>query len=572
MRLSADNLETQSGSKRNPPTPLHVCMASSQTRSYEFLAQSNAPNQAVEELRRTQTDRSARLDFGSLPKVIHAGKLVPMHAGQQSAFESERRIIAVFKGWQGGGTAIGAPWLRREMQKCGAGDYAVISPTKPLMLNKVIPELLRTFQGLVRRSGDELIVTPEGAAALWGDSTLEGRILLRTAWKAEMLESFTALALWADEAGQMEDSIWEAMQARVAVHQGRMLLTSRPYWRNWFVKQTWDRVVDIRGLPKSEEDLETYEIRRKPSADDDVEIVCFASLENPSFPKAEFDRQLTRMPWWRFAMRYLGIPTKAAGMVYDCLSDLNLHPRFPIPAHWPRVQGVDFGTVNLASVFFAREPDPDVPDNEAVWYLFSRYHEGKMSVSDHVTNFRKRQGCRGVRDRRPVQPLSMGGSASEDNWREHFGEKGWVILEPPFASVDAGIQIVYEMLREGRLVIFDDCEDVINQLWDYSYETDDEGEPDPTKIKDKEQQHICDAIRYGCVAIDRVGPLVVRQEARDARKRQEDDRLREILGVHDGDDDEPPLVEPGAPRGGGGLVARSKRLQTRNIQTRFRDL
>lgn len=461
-------------------------------------------------------------------------------------------------------TVIGAPWLRREMQMCGPGDYAVICPTKPLMKNKVRPELERAFRGIVKMSGDEWVVTPDGAAILWGDRTLTGRILLRTAWKAEMIESFTAKAIWADEPGQMEDSIWEAMQARVAVCEGRILLTSRPYTRNWFVKEIWDKVVDKRYLPKGAEDIDTYRVRRRRDAPADMEVVCFSSKDNPAFSDAEFDRQLGLMPWWRFAMRYLGVPTKAAAMIYDCFDeDVNTCARFPIPAHWKRVQGVDFGTVNIASIWLAE--DPDTPTDKPTWFLFSQYGQPKLTAREHVANWTKRLGKKAGK---LFQHLVRGGAKDgEESWRELFREVGCNILPPTLRHVEPGIDLVYAMMRDGRLIVFDDMDRVLKDIYEYCWEVDDDGMPNPPKIADKEKFHFADALRYGCQATGSEGLVVLSEGTRDAKERRETERVeRNVLGVHDGDFDEPSLVGRGAAGGSRGLMARPERSRSGDLR------
>jgi hypothetical protein len=54
---------------------------------------------------------------------------------------------------------------------------------------------------------------------------------------------------------------------------------------------------------------------------------------------------------------------------------------------------------------------------------------------------------------------------------------------------------VIALLKEKRIIIFDTCAGLINELLTYSRELDDAGQP-TEKIKDKETFHRLDALRY----------------------------------------------------------------------------
>lgn len=434
------------------------------------------------------------------PVVMHDGLKLPMHEGQLQAWNSTARYVACYKGWQAGGTLIGPPWLMREMIRRGPGDYAVITPNYPLMDNKARPVLLQTFQGLIRTSGNELHVTPKGSAFLWGDRRAKGRILLRHGDRPEAIEAFTAKAIWLDEPGQLDDEVWESIQARGAVHVARYLLTSRPYRRNWYVKELWDRCMRMDGENPV----------RKESAPSDTDCINFRSIDNPEFPKAEYEKQKARLPDWRFKMKYDGIPTKPAGAVFDTWITV---PRKDPPFKSQRASGHDFGPLNTAAIFAFREGEGD----DKFWTVYSEYLAGGKTEKEHVRDWIRdpitgRYRVATVWDEEnietPVIPWAWGGAHSnEQGWRSAFSANGYPIAEPRNVGVKKGIDILYGMLKTGQIRIMEGLERLTEELESYSYDVDDEGEPDEDKIVKKSTYHTVDCLRYLAVGLSNSGEM-----------------------------------------------------------------
>lgn len=391
------------------------------------------------------------------------------HLGQMEAWNAVERILAIFAGWQSGKTAAGPHLLLREVQRRGPDDYAVLAPSYPLLKNKALPELKAAFGPYVRhlKAENVLEVTEYGAMRLWGHPGT-ARILLRHCDDPDAVEAFTAAAIWADEPGQMKDEIWEAIQARVAVRQGRIILTSRPYRNNWYVTQIWNRRHD----------------------DPDIKVVNFRSIDNPAFPKGEYDRQRALMPLWKFRMKYDGIPTKPAGMVYDIV-DRDRHgvARFEIPATWRRYAGIDFGNNNTAAIKVAEEK---VEGAKPRYFVYGTYKPGERRTASggdgHVAHIKRGE---------PHTPTGVGGSHQEDGWRESWASAGLPVKEPPVSKIDVQIERVYELFAEDRLFIFEDLADFWDELEDYSWPTDENGTIVKEDKPDEDQKyHLMAALRY----------------------------------------------------------------------------
>ena len=173
-----------------------------------------------------------------------------LHPGQSKAWASVKRFILVLAGTQSGKTSFGPLWMHREIQARGPGDYIVVTPTYPLLMKKALPEFLRLFDtrlklGTYQSQLKIFTFSPEGSARTFGtvDHDTPTQIFFGHAQDPDALESATAKAAWLDECGQDQFRLgsWEAVQRRLALHQGRVLGTTTPYNLGWIKSQIYDR-------------------------------------------------------------------------------------------------------------------------------------------------------------------------------------------------------------------------------------------------------------------------------------------------------------------------------------------
>jgi hypothetical protein len=263
---------------------------------------------------------------------------------------------------------------------------------------------------------------------------------------------------------------------RLSIHEGRALITTTPYDLGWLKQLLWDPWQEAK--------------RNHPL----IEVVRFDSIENPAFPRREFERARATLPAWKFDLFYRAIFTRPAGLIYNSF-DEKLHkcPRFNIPPEWPRFVGIDFGGVNTAAVFFAEERIGMKPTGRLIAYR--EYKSGDRSAAEHCYHLMKGE---------PRIPLCAGGSASEGQWRREFAHGGTVkgvrvaglpIHGPMQPDVEVGINRVYGAFVLNQIAVFDDLRGVLDELLSYSRELDEMGEV-TEKIDAKETFHFCDAIRY----------------------------------------------------------------------------
>ncbi len=243
---------------------------------------------------------------------------------------------------------------------------------------------------------------------------------------------------------------------RLAIHVGRILITTTPYYWGWLK----ERFVD-RPAP-------------------DVDLIHFESIMNPAFPREEWERARRDLPPWRFDMFNRARFTRPAGLIYASFDyERHTRPPRPIAADLPRYMGLDFGGVNTAAVFIAQEPDGTL-------VLYREYHAGDATAAGHVA---------ALMEGEPGEAEAFGGAPGEQQWRDEFTAAGLRVRRPIVGDVEVGINRVYRLFAEGRLIVQDNCTGVLDELATYSRVTDDEGRP-LEAIADKSHFHRLDALRY----------------------------------------------------------------------------
>jgi hypothetical protein len=387
-----------------------------------------------------------------------------LHAGQRKAWVSNARFVAAISGTQGGKTSFEPLWLHREIRQRGDGDYLAVTSTFPLLKLKMLPEFLRFFGPATLNLGEWNAA--DRAFTFWDGKT---RIIFGSATHPESLESATAKAAVLDEAGQDQFRLasWEAIQRRLSLAEGRVLIGTTPYNMGWLKQQIYD---PWRAGDKS------------------IEVIQFASIVNPAFPRAEFERMKGKLPEWKFAMFYKGQFTRPAGQIYGDYSDEyrekgghKVHA-FDLPAEWPRHVGIDPGAVNTAAIWLAHDPAANV------FYAYGESLEGGKSTRQHVADAKAKAAGLNV--------LTWHlGAKSETQQRMDWQAEGIPAQEPPIADVESGIDKVIELFKTKRLFVFDSCADLRDELGTYAREMGEDGQP-TEEIKDKKTFHRLDGLRY----------------------------------------------------------------------------
>ena len=156
---------------------------------------------------------------------------------------------------------------------------------------------------------------------------------------------------------------------------------------------------------------------------------------------------------------------------------------FPIPPTWPRAVGIDPFGAQIAATWLAFDP------SSGILNVYREYMEPfGLTTAGHAKNVLAETGDE------PVFAWVCGGP-SERAWRLEWQAAGIPVVEPPISDVWVGIDYVYQLLKEFRLVIHDSCVGLISEIGDYRRKMGRDGVA-TEKIENKEIYHLLDSIRY----------------------------------------------------------------------------
>lgn len=425
------------------------------------------------------------------------------HEGQRAAWEVTERIALLLWGNQSGKTIYGPHWLLREIQRTaesGADNaYLLAGPTIELLKKKALPTLATALKGLAEFSTTDrsFRFTPEGVKRLTGYTEGSITIFVGYATKSDSLESATYKAAWLDEAGQddFKGDSWEAIRRRLAIHQGRVLITTTPYNFGWLKRTIYDR-----------------------RHEDHICVVPFESKDNPAYPIEEWEEAERTLAPWKFDLFYRGLFTRPVGVVYDCYDKANevefgdFFPDGEIPEEWPIWVGADFGAVHTAFVLIAEKMELDMfgdwePMDEPEYCVFKTYQsDGRKTAVQHLAGaFRGMGEEREIEDGMFVYRLkrdqvkAFGGALGEKDTRELYYRAGLNIAEPTITgsnSIDPQIDCVYAALSAKRLKVCKHLTGLIKDFEEFSYELDKETTEVTQKYKDEHKYHRLAGLRY----------------------------------------------------------------------------
>lgn len=397
---------------------------------------------------------------------------ISLHPGQQKAQDSTAKVIAVIAGTGGGKTAYAPIWVLTERAKLAARGITkssgiVVAPYK-ILRRTTMPTFLNLFQNKLKLG--EWESRQDGIWRFYDG----GYVYFCSADTPESIEG--AHVHWAmlDEAGQRQfpQESFRAVERRVRFNEGRILITTTPYVLGW-LKQ----LADAALLPADD-----------PAARPDVEVITFSSIQNPKFPKAEFERARATLPPWMFRMFYEGIWDRPAGLVYSMVQDEHWINFSDLPddwERWPGYAGLDFGYHNPHVNLYATLS----PQNKL--YVFDEYYERERTNS---------QNARAALHKDKVK-MAWGDPASPEAIAE-FVSQGWRVTAAPRIDVLDGLKIVFEWILSGQLVfvrgrLTNTGKELDSYVWDAREDKADQ----VVKVHD----HAMDALRYMCVGLRSAG-------------------------------------------------------------------
>jgi len=384
---------------------------------------------------------------------------IELHPPQARVWRSAARITAALAGTGGGKTYLGVRWLYKNIVRHPRDPFFAASPNYPMLKRVVLPAFLQFFDG-------ELGLSRAGLAT-FSKSDMEYRLAsgavvhFATAERPYSIEGIHARAGWLDEAGQMPLLMYEVARRRTGYLSGQLLITTTPYSLNWLKTEVYDPWK---------------------AGDPEIEVVQWASIDNPAYPREEFERARRTLPDWKFRMFYLGEFARPAGLIYPPAEVVD---PFEIPQEWPRYVGLDLGYHNpTAALWLALSPDK-------LWYAYREYYVAERLLADHA---------------RAILELSAGERINavyaDPSAAQEIAElrrMGLPVIPAPRVPVNVGIDLCHRVQAEGRFKVFRGLKHYLDEHESYMWETRGDVQLDEPH---KEKDHLMDARRYVMVAVE----------------------------------------------------------------------
>ena len=423
---------------------------------------------------------------------------VPFHVGQMWTWDAEQRWVAMISGTQSGKTSFAPWWLKREIKRLGRGDYLAVTSTFDLYKLKMLPALLKVFCEIScigkYWGGDRVIEICENAEpggkflAQASKDPMWARIILRSADSESGLEAATAKGAWLDEAGQTRFDLaaWNAIRRRLALNQGRGLITTTLYDLGW----TKQKLIDpLDGVEPTHYITDERGAEMTLRENDDIALIQFDSIANPSYPVKEFEEAKATMPADEFAMFWKGMAAKLRSLIYD-VYEPKIHDvePFDVPHDWPRFVGIDPMGDKIAAVWLAYDPEKEK------LYLY-REHVGDFgqTTAQHVKDILELGSGERIL-------AYTGGGPGERQSRADWTGHG-LDLQPPTEdpalkmSVWSQIMRVYSTFATKDLFVFSNCGNIKAELGSYQRYKDKSTGNLTDRILNKEMYHCLDSLR-----------------------------------------------------------------------------
>jgi len=230
----------------------------------------------------------------------------------------------------------------------------------------------------------------------------------------------------------------------------------------------------------------------------------FALTDN-EFLTPEYIEQVKRTSpagMW-YDRRIKGLWVAAEGIIYEGF-DRTKHTckPFKIPNDWQRVRGIDFGTVHpFVMLWGAVDPDGRL-------YIYREYFRTHTLITDHAKKIKELSGMKfddagKVTDKGEKYIWTVSDHDAQERLEYESHD---IPTKPANKAVKLGIEYTAQRMAEQidgrpRVIIFDECTELIRQIGTYRWRPYEEGKPykeEPLKVDDDGP----DVLRYMITELD----------------------------------------------------------------------
>lgn len=286
----------------------------------------------------------------------------------------------------------------------------------------------------------------------------------KDAASAGLIQGITLAGALLDEVALMPQSFVEQTVARCSMEGAKVWFSCNPEGpEHWFYKEWVSKTIERRALR-----------------------VQFRMRDNPSLSE-EILKRYERSFHGTFYRRFvLGEWAVCEGRVYDFFDNSFVREAPPEQYVNEWKVSVDYGTVNPTSMgLWGRVGD--------VWYRVREYYwdsrrEGRQKTDqEYVSDLRSLAGARSITE--------VVADPSAASFIAALRQAGWRV-RPADNDVLSGIRVTADLLRQGRLVICEGCQDALREFSLYRWDERARGD----RVV-KEFDHAMDEIRYMAMSV-----------------------------------------------------------------------
>ncbi len=330
----------------------------------------------------------------------------------------------------------------------------------------------KTIGSLRRNVLSEILPMLSAMGAVWKEKRTENLITLRLLGhensfytfggrdesSASLIQGITFAGILMDEVALMPRSFVDQACARCSVAGSRLWFNCNPAGpEHWFYK-SWILEAEQKNCLR----------------------LHFTMEDNPSLTPAirrRYERLYTGVFYRRFI---LGQWVQAEGRVYDFFSPemVALPPKEPLEQYYI---SCDYGTVNPTSMgLWGRKGE--------TWYRIREFYFNSRAEHRQMTDAEYADALEKLAGGRPITAVIVDPSAA--SFIEVLRRKGLPVRKAK-NDVLAGIRLTADLLKAGKVVICEGCEDCLRELDSYVWDLQAGGD----RVK-KENDHAMDDMRY----------------------------------------------------------------------------
>ena len=344
----------------------------------------------------------------------------------------------------------------------------------------------KTISSLRRNVLSEILPRLEGLGATWKEKRKENLVTVafwghenqfyifggRDESSASLIQGITFAGVLLDEVALMPQSFVEQACARCSVAGSRLWFNCNPAGpSHWFYK-SWILGAGERNCLR----------------------LHFTMEDNPSLTEAirkRYERLYTGVFYRRFI---LGQWAQAEGRVYDFFEPEMAKP-VPQGPFDKWYISCDYGTVNPTSMGLWGRCG-------SVWYRVSEFYFDSRAKQRQMTDEEYAAALEKLAGRRQITAVIVDPSAA--SFIAVLRKRGWRV-QKAVNEVLSGIRRTSDCLKEGRIVICQDCADCLREMDEYVWDLS-SGAKDRVK---KEHDHAMDDMRYFVSTVLREGNTAV---------------------------------------------------------------